>query len=69
VAEQARKMRLMCEVYGGVTPHDVVASLTARFQRARDQHRAAGLRGAEEVFEGLLTWMRSESRLLLIEPD
>jgi hypothetical protein len=69
VAEQARKMRLMCEVYGGVTPYDVVAALTARFQRARDQHRAAGRRGAEEVFEGLLTWMRRESPLLLIEPD
>jgi hypothetical protein len=31
--------------------------LTARFVRARDQHRASGLRGAEEVFEGLLAWL------------
>ena len=57
VAEQARKTRLMCEVYGGVTPVAVVDALTARFRRARDEHRVAGLRGAEQVFDGLLGWM------------
>lgn len=49
--------RLICDAYGDVTPRGVVGSLTARFRRARDQHRASGLRGAEEVFEGLLAWM------------
>jgi aminoglycoside phosphotransferase len=57
VAEQARRTRLMCEIYGGVTPADVVEALTERFRRARDQHRAGGLTGAERVFDDLLAWM------------
>ncbi|GID91047.1 phosphotransferase [Amorphoplanes digitatis] len=57
VADQARRTRLMCDTYGGVTPAAVVEALTARFHRARDHHRAAGLRGAEQVFDDLLTWM------------
>jgi len=57
VAEQARKTRLMCEVYGDITPTAVVEALTARFRRARDHHRAAGLSGAVRVFDDLLTWM------------
>jgi hypothetical protein len=65
VAEQARKTRLLCDSYGGVTPREVVESLTARFRRARDQHRASGLRGAEEVFEGLLTWMPRNCRKIV----
>jgi Ser/Thr protein kinase RdoA (MazF antagonist) len=57
VAEQARRTRLMCDVYGGVTPPAVVEALTARFRRAHDQHLAAGRPGAVRVFAGLLTWM------------
>lgn len=57
VAEQARKTRLMCDVYGGITPAAVVEALTARFRRARDHHRGAGLCGAVRVFDDLLTWM------------
>ncbi|MCA2218703.1 phosphotransferase [Jidongwangia harbinensis] len=56
LTEQARKTRLMCDVYGGITPAAVVASLTERFRRARDEHHAAGLRGAVLVFDDLLTW-------------
>jgi phosphotransferase family enzyme len=57
VAEQARRTRLMCDAYGGVTPAEVVAALTARFRRAHDQHVAAGLAGAVRVFDDLLAWM------------
>ncbi|MFI7544903.1 phosphotransferase [Actinoplanes sp. NPDC049599] len=57
LAEQARRTRLMCDVYGGVTPPAVVEALTARFRRAHDQHLAAGLPGAVRVFADLLTWM------------
>jgi hypothetical protein len=46
-------------------PREVVESLTARFRRARDQHRASGLRGAEEVFVGLLTWMPRNCRKIV----
>ncbi|GAA2615151.1 phosphotransferase [Paractinoplanes durhamensis] len=54
VAEQARRMRLMCDVYGGITPPEAVAALTARWHRAIDYHRAANLPGAVRVFEDLL---------------
>lgn len=57
VTEMARRTRLMCAAYGGVTPPEIVTSLTERFQRAHDQHLAAGLTGAVEVFDGLLAWM------------
>lgn len=57
VAEQARRTRLMCDAYGGITPAAVVNALTERFGRARDHHRAAGLGGAVVVFDDLLTWM------------
>jgi hypothetical protein len=42
---------------GGITAAEVVEALTARFHRALDHHRAAGLRGAVQVFDDLLTWM------------
>jgi hypothetical protein len=57
VAEQARKTRLMCDVYGDVTPSAVVEALTARFRRAHDRHLAAELPGAVRVFADLLAWM------------
>jgi hypothetical protein len=57
VTEQARRTRLMCDVYGGITPAAVVAALTAEIRRARDRHRATGLDGAVRVFDDLLTWM------------
>ncbi|MEU4243368.1 phosphotransferase [Actinoplanes sp. NPDC026619] len=57
VPEQARRAWLACAAYGGVTPAEVVASLVARFGRARDQNRADGLLGAVRIFEDLLAWM------------
>lgn len=41
-----------------MTPAIVVEELTARFLRARTQHRAAGRPAGVEVFDNLLTWMR-----------
>lgn len=57
VAEQARKAALMCDTYGGVAVTEVVHALTARFDRARAQHLAAGRPGAAQVFDDLLRWM------------
>jgi hypothetical protein len=57
VAEQARKVRLMCDTYGGMTPPAVVHALTARFRRAHAHNEAAGLPGAVRVFDDLLAWM------------
>ncbi len=57
VAEQARRVEVMCGVYPGMTPATVVAELRAQFQRARRNHADAGRTGPLEVFEGLIAWM------------
>jgi Phosphotransferase enzyme family len=57
VEEQARKARLMCAAYGGVTPAAVVTELRARFGRARAHHQAAGREAAVEAFDGLIAWL------------
>ena len=57
VSEQARRARLMCAAYPGMTPGIVVAELIDRFQRARDQHATAGRVRATEAFDRLLGWM------------
>lgn len=57
VDEQARKARLMCDAYPGMTPAVVVSELIARFHRARAQHAAAGRVGGIDVFDRLLSWM------------
>ena len=59
VGEQARRTRLMCDAYPGMTPAIVVGELCARFGRARDRHQAAGRTAAVEVFQGLLRWMNA----------
>lgn len=61
VDEQARRTRLMCAAYPGMTPTAVVVELTARFHRARTQHAAAGRPGGVEVFDRLITWMANNS--------
>ncbi|HEX8347802.1 MAG TPA: phosphotransferase [Actinoplanes sp.] len=57
VTEQARRAKLMCDTYGGVTVAMVVEALVARFDRARARHLAAGRHGGVRVFDELLGWM------------
>lgn len=57
VAEQARRTRLMCQAYPGMTPAVVVTELGARFARARSQHEVAGRSGGVAVFDDLLAWL------------
>ena len=57
VVEQARRARLMCSAYPGMSPGVVVAELTGRFRRARAQHAVAGRLGGIELFDRLLGWM------------
>lgn len=57
VAEQARRVGVMCGAYPGMTPAIVVAELRAQFERARSNHVSAGRIGPLEVFEGLIAWM------------
>ena len=65
VAEQARRIQLMCDVYGQVTPADVLTELTARFGRARAQHAARGRAKGVAVFDALIEWLaRNRDQLL-----
>lgn len=57
VEEQARKTRLMCDAYPGMTPRVVVSELGDRFRRARAQHAEAGRTAGVEVFDRLLAWL------------
>ncbi|MGB5935532.1 MAG: phosphotransferase [Ornithinimicrobium sp.] len=54
VAEQARRVGVMCDAYPGMTPAIIVAELRAQLERARSNHKAAGRTGPREVFEGLI---------------
>lgn len=58
VAEQARRVAVMCTAYPDMTPGIVVAELMAQFERARSNHVAARRHGPAEVFEGLIAWMQ-----------
>ena len=64
VSEQARKVALMCSAYPGMTPGGVVAEITARFHRAREQHAAAGRPRAVGVFDRLIAWMTAHGPAL-----
>jgi predicted N-acetyltransferase YhbS len=64
VAEQARRIALLCEAYGS-DPVEVVDEIAARWARARDAHRAAGREKAVEVFDGLIAWMDEHREALV----
>ena len=55
VAEQSRKLTLMCDQYPGMSPTIVIVELQERFARARRQHAGAGRQRGVEVFDGLLS--------------
>lgn len=57
VAEQARRVAVMCATYPGMTPAVVVQELTAQFDRARSRHLLAQRSGPSAVFDRLLAWM------------
>lgn len=57
VAEQARRVAVMCASYPSMTPAIVVDELAAQFERARSNHVAAGRVGPVEVFTALISWM------------
>ena len=67
VAEQARRTRLMCAAYPGMTPRPVVDELTARFHRARPAHgRRAGRRGRGP--RPALAWVQAHGAAVAGEP-
>jgi aminoglycoside phosphotransferase (APT) family kinase protein len=64
LAEQARKVRLMCDAYGGPGVAAVIDEITARFCRARDDHAAAGRVRSNAIFEAMVSWMRANGSAL-----
>ncbi len=58
----------MCGAYPGMTTALVVRELTARFERARSQHAAAGRSGGVTVFERLLRWLDEHGEKIAADP-
>src|SRR5581483_6521944 len=46
IAEQARKVAMMCSTYGWDDPEAIIDEIADRFRRARDEHAAHGRRKA-----------------------
>lgn len=69
VADQARRLHLICATYGELTPAEVVEALEARFERAIAQHRAAARPAAVRIFEDLLARLTAAARELRGETD
>ena len=57
VAEQARRVRLMCDAYGWDDPRGILDEIHADWRRALANHERAGRRGPSLVFEGMVHWM------------
>lgn len=64
VAEQVRRVTVMCAAYPTMTPGRVVSELRDQFMRARSRHRAAQRLGPMAVFDGLLAWIARHGPLL-----
>ena len=57
VAEQARRVRLLCDAYGWHDAGAVIDEIAHRLRWARDDHARAGREAPRAVFEGLVAWM------------
>jgi hypothetical protein len=68
VAEQARKVRRMCDAYGWADVGVVVDEIGDRFRRARDDHARAGRAKAAAIFENELRWMDQNAAALKAVP-
>lgn len=58
IAEQARKVRLMCHAYGWADAPVVIDEIADRFQRARNDHAAHERPKAVAVFDEMIAWMQ-----------
>lgn len=66
--EQARRTRLMCQAYPGMTPAVVVDELAARFRRARAQHQEAARPRGVEIFGRMLAWLDAHGQDIATAP-
>ena len=68
VGDQARKLRLFCDAYGGIDVAAVVDELAARFTRARDHHADGGRAEAVAIFDAMIAWMDRHGAALKAPP-
>jgi hypothetical protein len=64
IAEQARKVRLMCHAYGWADAPVVIDEIADRFQRARNDHAAHQRPKAVAVFDEMIAWMQRHAPAL-----
>jgi Phosphotransferase enzyme family len=65
VAEQARKVRRMCDAYGWAEVDLVMQEIGDRFRRARDQHARAGRTKGAAIFDRKARWMDQKTAALI----
>ena len=65
VAEQARRVRRMCDAYGWADVDLIVQEIGDRFRRARDQHAQAGRTKGAAIFDRKVRWMDQKTAALI----
>jgi hypothetical protein len=68
VAEQARRVRVMCAAYGSMDPAAVVDEITDRFRRGRAWHAANDRPRGVAAFDECLAWMERNAEVLNRQP-
>jgi Phosphotransferase enzyme family len=57
LAEQARRVRLLCDAYGWEDANEVIDEIEARFRRARSWHDGRGFAEGARIFGEMIDWM------------
>lgn len=57
LAEQARRVRLLCDAYGWEDATEVIDEIEARFRRARAWHEEGGFVEGARIFGEMIDWM------------
>jgi Phosphotransferase enzyme family len=66
VADQARKVRLICDAYRWDDPPSLIDEIGDRFRRARDDHAAHQRPKAVAVFDEMIAWMQRHGPALKV---
>lgn len=64
IAEQARRVRLVCDGYGWADASSVIDEIAARFRRARAWHEARGAHEGARIFGEMVAWMEANGPAL-----
>jgi aminoglycoside phosphotransferase (APT) family kinase protein len=64
VAEQARRVRLMCDAYGWYDTDAIVDEIRADLKRALADHERAGRKKPADIFREMVAWMETHGEEL-----